>query len=91
MPEPWGTAAGALSSWEPFDFGVRKAGVIGAEAAVTRARADTSPTRLEVQSAVGAAFLAVVQAEQAVTATLADVERRAVLARAARTLADNEL
>src|SRR6185369_14566893 len=48
-------------------------------------------TRLDVQSAVGVAFLAVVQAEQAVTATEADVERRNVLARAAHTLADNQL
>ncbi|MBP7779523.1 MAG: TolC family protein [Acidobacteria bacterium] len=87
----WGSAAGALFSWEPFDFGLRDAGVRGAEAAVTRARANQSLTRLEVQSAVGAAFLAVVQAEQAVTATVADVERRTVLARAARALADNDL
>jgi outer membrane protein len=87
----WGSAVGALASWEPFDFGLRGASVRGAEAAVVRARADESLTRLEVQSAVGAAFLAVVQAEQAVAATQADVERREVLARAARTLADNQL
>src|SRR4030095_12949665 len=87
----WGSAAGALISWEAVDFGLRGATVRGAEAAVLRARADESLTRLEVQSAVGAAFLAVVQAEQTVAATQADVERRAVLARAARTLADNQL
>ncbi|MCC7241234.1 MAG: TolC family protein, partial [Acidobacteria bacterium] len=87
----WGTAAGALFSWELFDFGLRQAGVLGAQAAATRARADASLTRLEVQSAVGAAFLAVVQAEQALVATQADVARREVLARVARTLADNQL
>lgn len=87
----WGSAAGALFSWEVYDFGVRGAGVHSAEAAVTRARADETLTRLEVQRAVGVAFLAVVQAEQAVTAAAADLERRTVLARAARTLADNEL
>jgi outer membrane protein len=87
----WGTAAGALFSWEPLDFGLRGAGVRGAEAVVARARAEESLTLLEVQSAVAAAFLAVVQAEQAVTAAAADVERRSVLARAARTLADNQL
>lgn len=87
----WGSAAGALISWEAVDFGLRGATVRGAEAAVLRARADESLTRLEVQSAVGAAFLAVVQAEQTVAATQADVERRDVLARAARTLADNQL
>lgn len=87
----WGSAAGAFLSWEPFDFGSRDASVRSAEAAVARARADESLTRLEVQSAVGAAFLAVVQAERAVGAAQADVERRQVLALAARTLADNQL
>ena len=87
----WGSAAGALFSWEPFDFGLRDASVRRAEAAVVRARAGESLTRLEVQSAVGAAFLAVVEAEQAVGATRADVERRDVLTRVARTLADNQL
>ena len=87
----WGSAVGALASWEPFDFGLRGASVRGAEAAVVLARADESLTRLEVQSAVAAAFLAVAQAEQTVAATQADVERRAILAGAARTLADNQL
>ena len=44
-----------------------------------------------MQGAVGAAFLADVSAEQAVVATQADVQRRDVLARAAPTLADNQL
>lgn len=87
----WGSAAGALFSWEPFDMGLRDAGVRGAEAAVTRARADESLTRLDVQGAVGAAFLASVHAELAVTAAQADVERRTVLAGAARALVDNQL
>jgi outer membrane protein TolC len=87
----WGSAAGALFSWEPFDLGLRAAGVRSAEAAVARARASEGLTRLEVETAVGVAFLAVVQAEEAVTAAQADVERRTVLARAARTLADNQL
>jgi outer membrane protein len=87
----WGSATGALFSWEPFDFGLRAATVRGAEAAVVRARADEALTRLDVQSVVGAAFLAVVAAERAVAAAEADVERRDVLARAAHTLADNQL
>lgn len=85
----WGSAAGALLSWDPGDFGLRDATVRGAEAAVARARADEALTRLDVESAVGAAFLAVVAAEQGLAATQADVERRDVLARAAHTLADN--
>jgi outer membrane protein TolC len=87
----WGTAAGALFSWEPFDFGLRGAQVRSAEAALTRARATEGLTRLDVETTVAGAFLAVVQAEQAVTAAQADVDRRTLLARAAQTLADNQL
>src|SRR5579884_4051875 len=36
----WGSAVGALVSWEPFDFGARKAGVAAATA--TRARAEAA-------------------------------------------------
>jgi len=87
----WGSAAGALLSWEPVDFGLRSAMVREAEAAVVRARADEGLTRLAVQNAVGGAFLAVVSAQQARTAADADVQRREILARAAHTLADNQL
>jgi outer membrane protein len=87
----WGSAVGGLLSWEPFDFGLRGAAVREAEASVTRARADEGVTRLSVQHAVGVAFLNVVAAQQALTAADADVQRRDVLARAAQTLADNQL
>jgi outer membrane protein TolC len=62
-----------------------------AEAGVLRARAEEGVTRLAVQNAVGGAFLAVVSAQQALAAADADVQRREVLARAAHTLADNQL
>ena len=87
----WGSAAGALLSWEPFDFGLRQATVTGAEAVVTRARAGEALTRLDVQSAVGAAFLGILAAQRAVAATQADFERRDVLSRAVHALVDNQL
>jgi outer membrane protein len=87
----WGSAVGGLLSWEPVDFGLRSAMVLEAEAGVVRARAEEGLTRLAVQNAVGGAFLAVVSAQQALAAADADVQRREVLARAARTLADNQL
>jgi outer membrane protein TolC len=87
----WGSAAGALFSWEPFDFGLREAGVGAAEAAVTRARAGEAMTRLGVQQAVGAAFLGVVAAQRAVAAAQADVDRRDILSHAVHTLVDNQL
>jgi outer membrane protein TolC len=87
----WGTAAGALFSWEPFDFGLRAAGVRNAEAVLARTRASEGLTRFELETAVATAFLTVVQAGQAFAAAEADVERRTVLARAARALVDNQL
>ena len=87
----WGSAAGALFSWEAVDFGLRSAVVREAEADVARARAAEGLTRLGVQSAVGSAFFDVVGAQQAVAAVDADVQRRDVLARAAHTLVDNQL
>jgi outer membrane protein len=87
----WGSAAGALLSWEPFDFGLRHSTVAGAEAAVARARAGEALTRLEVQTAVGTAFLNVVGAQRAVAALQADVNRRDLLSRAVHTLVDNQL
>lgn len=87
----WGTAAGALFSWEPLDLGLRAAAVREAEAGVVRAEADQALTRLQVQHAVGAAYLAVAGAEQALVAAEADVERRSILARAAHTLVEHQL
>src|SRR5579871_3215799 len=59
----WGSAVGALVSWEPADFGLRHAGVAAAEAGVARARASQALTQLDVQSAVAAAFLNLVAAQ----------------------------
>jgi outer membrane protein len=87
----WGSAAGALFSWEPLDFGLRRANVAGAEAAVVRARAADALTRLEVESAVGNAFLSVVAAQRAQASAEADLERRSTLARTVRALVDNQL
>jgi outer membrane protein TolC len=87
----WGSATGALFSWEPFDFGLRHATVASAEAALARARADAALTRLDVQTAVGTAFLDIAGAQRAVAALQADVERRDLLARAVHTLVDNQL
>src|SRR4051812_45676147 len=87
----WGSATGALFSWEPFDFGLRQATVASAAAAVERARAGEALTRLDVQTAVGDAFLNIVGAQRAVAALEADLDRRDLLSRAAHTLVDNQL
>jgi outer membrane protein TolC len=87
----WGSATGALFSWEPMDFGLRHAGIVSAEAGLTRARAVETLTRLDVQQAVANAFLSVIAAQRAVVAAQADVDRREVLGRAVQTLVDNQL
>ena len=87
----WGSATGALLTWEPFDFGLRKATVFGARATLTRARASDALMHLDVQNAVGEAFLGVLAAERGATAARADFDRREVLARTVRVLADNQL
>ena len=87
----WGSAVGGLLSWEPFDFGLRGAVVREAEAGIVRARAESTLTRLAVQTAVGTAFLEVVSAQQTVVAADADAARRRTLAQTAQTLADNQL
>ena len=87
----WGSATGALLSWEPFDFGLRHASVVGAQAAVTQARAGETLTRLDVENAVATAFLAVVAAQRAVSAAEADVDRRNVLLRSVQALVTNQL
>jgi outer membrane protein len=87
----WGSAVGALFSWEAADFGLRRAGVSVAEAATVRARAGEALTRLDVQAAVAAAVLTIAAAQRTVTALQTDVERRDVLSRAVHTLVDNQL
>src|SRR5579864_56827 len=87
----WGSATGALFSWEPVDFGLRRAAVAGAQAALTQARSGETLTRLDVQRAVAGAFLNVLAAERVVIAAEADRDRRNVLLQAVQTLVTNQL
>jgi len=87
----WGTAAGLLVSWEPFDFGTRAAGVGAAQATRSRAGAQTAVTRLETGMAAADAYLTVLAAQQMVRAAQAGVERARVLDQSVQTLVKNEL
>ena len=87
----WGSAAGILLSWEPFDFGYRGATVDVAKAAQNRANAELSLTRLDVAAAVGDAFFRLAAAQQQVKAAQADVDRRQVLATSVHALVKEEL
>ncbi len=87
----WGSMAGVLVSWEPFDFGYRGANVDVARAAEDRANAQLSLTKLEVAGTVGDAFLRLAAAQQQVKAAEADVDRRQVLATSVHALVKEEL
>src|SRR5436305_1011799 len=87
----WGSAVGTLVSWEPIDFGLRRASVGAATATRDRANAEVSLTKLQVAGTAADAFLTIAAAEQTVVAAKAGVERAQVLERVIRTLAKNEL
>ena len=87
----WGSMAGVLLSWEPFDFGFRGANVDVARAAQDRANAQLSLTKLEAAGAVGDAFLRLAAAQQQVKSAEADVDRRQVLAASVHALVKEEL
>jgi outer membrane protein len=75
----WGTAAGALLTWDAVDFGRRTAGLRAAEASAAAAKAALQSTRLERQVAAGEAFLTLLAAEARVRTAVAGVERARTL------------
>ena len=87
----WGSAAGLLVSWEPFDFGRRGATVNAARAGQNVANSDLSVTRLDVAVAVTNAFFTVVAAQQRVSAARANMDRRQVFANSVHVLVNNDL
>ena len=87
----WGSAAGLLLSWEPFDFGYRRAEVDVAKANDQVVSAGVEISRLDVGAAAANAFLAVVTAQQEVRAAETDVDRRQVFSRVVHALVNNQL
>jgi outer membrane protein len=87
----WGSAAGLLFSWEPFDFGYRGARVGAGRAAQDQATAEASLTRLDVAVATVNAYLTVLAAQRTTQAAEADVQRRQTFDKAVRVLVDNQL
>jgi outer membrane protein TolC len=79
MTNVWGSAAGILVSWEPFDFGLREAKVESAESARRLALSSSVRTRFDVSTAAADAFLTVLAAHQTVRAARAGVDRARVI------------
>ena len=87
----FGSAGGLFFSWEPFDFGLRKAQVGVAEAERLQAEVGRAVTEYEVSLAVVSAYLQVMANRQAVAAAQATVERMEVFAKIVGVLAQNQL
>lgn len=87
----WGSAAGMLVSWEPVDFGLRQAGVDSARASAQVASAEAEISQLDIATVTAAAFISVIDAEQAIRAAQADVDRREAFSRAVHVLVQNQL
>jgi outer membrane protein TolC len=87
----WNTQAGALLSWEPVDFGLRRAAVDQARSAEHKSTAQVELTRLQVASATGGYFLNVAAARQAVAAAQANVTRWQVFDQTVQVLVQQEL
>ena len=87
----WGSAGGLLFTWEPVDFGFRKATIDLARATANQAAAGVEVTRLEVATSAADAFLTLIATEQAATAAQANVDRFETFAKAVHVLVDNQL
>jgi outer membrane protein len=75
----WGSAIGALVSWEPFDFGLRSANVAVANGARAQSEAAVRRTQFEVAVAAVEAYLTLVAAQETMRAAQAGVDRAEVV------------
>ncbi len=87
----FGSAVGFLVSWEPFDFGLRRATVDAATASRRHAEAATERTRFEVAASAADSFLTIIAAQQTAVAAKAQVDRARVLHDVANALVKAEL
>ena len=87
----WGSAIGALVTWEPFDFGLRRANVAAASAAHAQSEATLRRTEYEVAVAAADAFLTLAAGQETVRAAQAGVDRGATVAKTIHALTDAQL
>jgi outer membrane protein TolC len=87
----WGSAVGTLVSWEPFDFGLRRANVDTAAAGREQSQATLKRTEFEVAAATADAFLTLAAAQETVRAAQAGMDRTEVIARTTNALVTAQL
>ena len=87
----WGSAVGGLVTWEPFDFGLRRANVAAAAAARAQTEAALKRTQFDVAVATADAYLTLAAAQETVLAAQAGVERGETILRTIHALVNAEL
>jgi len=87
----WSSAGGTLLSWQPLDFGLRRAQVNAAREGANAATAGLNLTRLDVEFAAANAYFDLATAKQLVVTAQANVQRLQVFASAVHVLVDNQL
>jgi outer membrane protein len=87
----WGSAAGGLVTWEPFDFGLRQANVAVAAAARAQSEAALKRTQFEVAVTTLDAYLTLAAAQETVRAAQAGVDRAETISRTIKALVNSEL
>ena len=87
----WGSAVGTLVTWEPFDFGLRRATVEAATAGRSQSEAALKRTQFDVAAATADGCVTLVAAEETVRAAQAGVDRAEAIARTTDALVNAQL
>jgi outer membrane protein len=87
----FGSAMGVLVTWEPFDFGLRRASVDAAAAARAESEATLKKTQFDVSVAAADAYVTLVAAQETVRAAQAGVNRAEAISRTIHALVNAEL
>jgi outer membrane protein TolC len=87
----WGSAVGALVSWEPFDFGLRQANVAIANAQKAQSEAALKRTQFDVVAITADAYLTLAAAQETVRAAQAGVDRAEIVLRRITALVNSQL
>ena len=87
----FGFTSAALVSWQPFDFGLRKANVDVQRFATKQAQSQIAVNELQTMSQAADAFLSVIAAQQVIRAAESKVERWKVFAETVQVLVQKQL
>jgi outer membrane protein TolC len=87
----WGSAVGTLVTWEPFDFGLRRASVAAATAVRAQSEAALRRTQFDVEVATADAYVTLLAAQETVRAAQAAVDRTEVITRTIGALVNAQL